>query len=149
MLDGVDGEVARAQGTAGPSGALFDLALDRTADVAILGGLARAAGGGTANWTAALVAANGIVTASVIKERLSAEAVAAAETQRREAASGWQRALMPLGSRDGRLFLFALCGRARRPRLALWALAVHASVRLVERVRVGRALLSERGQPDV
>jgi phosphatidylglycerophosphate synthase len=144
VLDGVDGEVAQAQGTAGPSGALLDLALDRTADVAILGGLARAAGGGTSSWIAALIAANGIVTASVVKERLSAEAVTAADTQRTEAAAGWQRALMPLGSRDGRLFLVAVLGLVRKPRLALWGLAAHSTLRLVERVRVGRSQLSDR-----
>ena len=151
VLDGVDGEVARAQGTAGPSGALLDLALDRTADVALVAALARGAGGGTANWIAALVAANGIVTASVVKERLSAEAVAASDTQRSEAASGWRRLLMPFGSRDGRLFAIALLGIARKPRLALWWLAAHSSLRLVERVRVGRELLSmddERGRSE-
>jgi CDP-L-myo-inositol myo-inositolphosphotransferase len=144
VLDGVDGEVARAQGTAGPSGALLDLVLDRSADVAILAGLARGAGGTTGDWAAALVAANGIVTASVAKERLSAEAVPAADTQRHEAAEGWRRWLMPLGSRDGRLFAIALLGLARRPRLALWALAAHSSLRLVERVRAGRVLLATR-----
>lgn len=144
VLDGLDGEVARAQGTAGPSGALLDLALDRSCDVAILGGLARGAGGHGTDWLAALIAANGIVTASVVKERLSAETVAAARTQRAEAASGWQRALMPLGSRDVRLFAVTLLGLARRPRLALWGLAALTSIRLIERVRVGRALVLER-----
>lgn len=144
VLDGVDGEVARAKGTAGPSGALLDLALDRTADVAILGGLAHGAGGRRADWAAALVAANGVVTASVAKERLSAEAVAAARTQRAEAASGWKRALMPLGNRDGRLLAITVLGLLRRPRLALWGIAALSSVRLIERVRVGRAILEGR-----
>jgi len=145
VLDGVDGEVARAQGTAGPSGALLDLALDRTADVALLGGLARGAGGRTTDWAAALIAANGIVTASVVKERLAAEAVAPVETQRIEAASGWQRLVMPLGSRDGRLLTIALLGVARRPRLALWGLAALSSLRLIERVRVARDRLTTQG----
>ncbi|MBT5774003.1 MAG: CDP-alcohol phosphatidyltransferase family protein [Dehalococcoidia bacterium] len=141
VLDGVDGEVARAQGTAGPSGALFDLALDRTADVAILAGIAHGGGGRTTDWLAALTAANGIVGASVVKERLSAEGVRAADTQRTESEAGWQRALLPLGGRDGRLFSITLLGLARRPRLALYWLAVQSTVRLVERVRTGRRLL--------
>ena len=145
VLDGVDGEVARAQGTAGPSGALLDLALDRTADVAILAGLARGAGGRSLDWSAAMLAANGVLTASVVKERLSAESVAAARTQRFEAHRGWQRALMPLGGRDGRLFLVAVLGLLRRPRLALWLLAAQSSLRLVERVRAGRTLLERAG----
>ena len=142
VLDGVDGEVARAQGTAGPGGALLDLVLDRTADVAILAGIALGGGGRTADWFAALTAANGIVGASVVKERLSAEGVRAADTQRAEAAAGWQRALLPLGGRDGRLFTVALFGFARRPRLALWWLAAHSALRLIQRVRVGRQLLA-------
>ncbi len=141
ILDGVDGEIARAHGTAGPGGALLDLALDRTADVAILAGIARGGGGRTVDWLVALVAANGIVTASVVKERLSAEGVLAADTQRIEAKTGWQRVLLPLGGRDGRLFSIAVLGFARSPRLALWWLAAHSSVRLIERVRIGRRLL--------
>jgi hypothetical protein len=95
-----------------------------------------------------LIAANGIVGASVVKERLSAESIAAATTQRSEAPSGWQRALLPFGSRDGRLFTITLLGLARRPRVALWALAALSSVRLAERVRVGRRLLAGRSHGD-
>jgi phosphatidylglycerophosphate synthase len=141
ILDGVDGEVARAQGTAGPSGALLDLVLDRTADVTILAGIAHGVGGRTTDWLAALTAANGIVGASVVKERLSAEGVRAADTQRSESETGWQRALLLLGGRDGRLFSIALLGLARRPRFALYWLAAQSTVRLVRRVRTGRRLL--------
>ena len=152
VLDGVDGEVAR-RGRARPGPAVRSSISRSIARPTSRWSLRWRAvlGAEPANWIAALVAANGIVTASVVKERLSAEAVAASDTQRSEAASGWRRLLMPFGSRDGRLFAIALLGIARKPRLALWWLAAHSSLRLVERVRVGRELLSmddERGRSE-
>ncbi|MEE9277692.1 MAG: CDP-alcohol phosphatidyltransferase family protein [Dehalococcoidia bacterium] len=151
VVDGVDGEVARLQGTASEQGAFLDLVLDRMADTALLAGLSAGAGGRATDWLLALAAANGIVTASVAKERLSAEGVAPAELQRREAAGGdWVAKLMPLGGRDGRLFAVAIAGLLRRPRLALGWLAVSSSLRLVRRLSIGcEALRQSRGDGKV
>ena len=144
VLDGVDGEVARLQGTATAEGALLDLALDRMSDVALVAGLARGAGGGAADLALALAAANGIVTASVVKERAAAEGIRPAELQRVESRGGMAAALLPLGGRDGRLFAVVLLGLARRPRLALWWLTALSTWRLALRLRTARELLRRR-----
>jgi len=75
VVDSVDGAVPRLQGTDSAEGALFDLTLDRISDVGVLAGLAMGAGGRKRDWLLALVAANGILTASVVKERGSTERI--------------------------------------------------------------------------
>jgi phosphatidylglycerophosphate synthase len=55
-LDGVDGEVARVSLRTSRRGALLDTILDRYADLAVLAGLALAAGGGPGAWTWAFAA---------------------------------------------------------------------------------------------
>jgi 1L-myo-inositol 1-phosphate cytidylyltransferase / CDP-L-myo-inositol myo-inositolphosphotransferase len=55
-LDGVDGEVARVSLRTSRRGALLDTILDRYADLAVLAGLALAAGAGPAAWTWAFAA---------------------------------------------------------------------------------------------
>lgn len=144
VLDGVDGEVARLQGTASAEGALLDVALDRVSDVALLSGLALGAGGRKLDWLLALGAANGIVVASVVKERIGAEGLNVAELQREEAADGAAGALLPYTNRDGRLFAVTLCGLLRQPRLALLWLAVTSNLRLFRRLGAARAMLRRR-----
>ncbi len=141
VLDGVDGEVARLQGTASAEGALLDLTLDRVSDVALLGGLALGAGGRGLDWLLALSAANGIVVASVVKERSGAERLNVAELQREEAVDGTAGALLPYTNRDGRLFAVTLCGMLRQPRLALLWLAVTSNLRLFRRLGAAREML--------
>ena len=143
VVDGVDGEVARLQGTAGAEGALFDLTLDRIGDVSLLAGLAMAAGSRKRDWLLALVAANGILTASVIKERVSAERLSPSSLQRAEASAGGVRLLLPWANRDGRLFAVTALGLLKRPRLALLWLAVTSTWRLLERLTTARTLLRD------
>ena len=148
VLDGVDGEVARLQGTASARGALLDLTLDRVADTVLLAGLAAGAGGRNLDWLLALAAASGIVTASTVKERASVEGVVAAELQQREASRGdWIARLMPLGGRDGRLAAVTVGGLLRQPRLALLWLAVTANLRLFRRLASALAALPEPPAP--
>ena len=142
VIDGVDGEVARLQGTSSRAGGLLDLGLDWISDTALLAGLATAAGGRRLDWLLALTAANGIGTASVLKERANAEGVTSSDLQQREAASGdWIAALMPLGGRDERLFAAAAAGLLGRPRLALGYLAITTSLRLGRRLATALAAL--------
>ena len=148
VLDGVDGEVARLQGTASARGALLDLTLDRVGDTALLAGMAAGAGGRNIDWLLALAAAGAIVTASAVKERASAEGVVAAELQQREAAGGdWLARLMPFGGRDGRLAAVTMGGLLRQPRLALLWLAVTANLRLLRRLTGALAALPAPPSP--
>ena len=144
LLDTLDGEVARRQGTAGPPGALLDLTLDRVSDVALLAGLAAGAGGRTLDWALALAAANGIVTASVVKERLGAEGGSVAQLQRDEVAGGVANALLQYLNRDVRQLGISVCGLLRQPRLALLCLAAGSNWRLARRLGVARELLRRR-----
>ena len=144
VLDGVDGEVARLQGTASAEGALLDVTLDRVSDVALLGGLVLGAGGRRLDWLLALGAANGIVVAGVVKERSGAEGLNVAELQREEAVAGAAGALLPYTNRDGRLFAVTLCGLLRQPRLALLWLAVTSNLRLFGRLGAAREMLRRR-----
>ena len=144
VLDGVDGEVARLQQASSAQGALLDLALDRVSDVALLAGLAFGAGGRRLDWLLALAAANGILTASVVKERVGAEGQNVAQLQREEATQDAIDALLPYTSRDGRLFAATLLGLLRQPRLALLWLAATSNLRLVRRLRAAREMLSRR-----
>ncbi len=146
VLDGVDGEVARNQGTSSAQGALLDLTLDRVSDVALLGGLAIGAGGRKIDWLLALAAANGVLTAGVVKERIGAEGLNVAQLQREEAEQDAIDGLLPYTSRDGRLFAVALSGLLRQPRLGLLWLAATSNLRLVRRLRAARDLLRRRGE---
>ncbi len=145
VLDGVDGEVARLQGRSTAQGALLDLTLDRVSDIVLVAGLAIGAGGRRLDWLLALAAANGILTAGVVKERIGHEGADVAELQQQEAAGGDFAALLPYTGRDGRLFAVALAGLVRQPRLALLWLAATSNWRLIRRLKAARALLRRRG----
>ena len=142
LLDEVDGEVARLQGTASSEGALLDMTLDRVSDVVLLAGLAAGAGGRKADWLLALTAAGGILTSGAVKERVGAEGESVARLQRDEASGGRSVRLLPFTSSDGRLFAVALLGLIKQPRLALVWLAGTASLRLLHRVRTARLTLA-------
>lgn len=141
VLDGVDGEVARLQGTASPSGALLDLALDRVSDVAVAGGMAAGAGGRTMDWVLALASTGGVLTSGLVKERVGAEGASVSGLQRVEARSMAVDRLLPWTGRDGRLMAVTVAGLLGAPRLGLLWLAVTSNVRLVRRLAAARALL--------
>ena len=144
VLDGVDGEVARLKQTSSAQGALLDLTLDRASDVALVAGLAAGAGGRRLDWLLALAAANGIVTAGVVKERIGHEGEDVARLQQQEALDGGLDTLVRFTGRDGRLFAVTLAGLIKQPRLALLWLAATSNWRLIRRLRAARALLRRR-----
>ena len=146
VLDGVDGEVARLQGTATSSGALLDLVLDRVSDVAIVGGLALGAGSRRADWLLALGAANGLLVSGIVKERVGAERQPVAELQRAESAGSSLDQLVAWTGRDGRLFAVTLGGLLKQPRLTLAWLALSSNLRLVRRFDAARAMLDVQAQ---
>ena len=148
LLDEVDGEVARLKGMASSQGALLDMTLDRVSDVALLAGLALGAGGRTPDWLLALTAACGILTSGSVKERVGAEGRSVAQLQLDEASGGIAGRLLPYTSSDGRLFVVALLGLMKQPRLALFWLASTASLRLLHRLRVARLTLGGAGRQD-
>ena len=150
VLDGVDGEVARLQGTASPSGALLDLVLDRVSDVSIVGGLAWGAGSRRTDWLLALAAANGLLVSGIAKERIGAERQPVAELQRTEATGSWLDRVVAWTGRDGRLFAVTSAGLLKQPRLALVWLALSSNLRLVRRFGAARAMLDaqSRGQAE-
>jgi hypothetical protein len=144
VIDGVDGEVARLQQASSAQGALLDVTVDRVADVVLAGGLALGAGGRTVDWLLALAAANGVVTASMVKERLGHEGENVAALQAEEASGdGWD-ALVRFTGRDGRLFAVTLLGLLRQPRLALLWIAATSNQRLLRRLQAARAILRRR-----
>ena len=113
IVDGVDGDLARAKNMASKFGGFFDAVLDRFADAAIAGGMAWYALDHE-DWPAALTlgfaATVGFILVSYSRARL--EAVGGIE-----AASE----LMGLASRDVRLLLLAVGAAAGQ---CWWALAV-------------------------
>lgn len=141
VLDGVDGEVARHQGTSSSGGALLDLVLDRVSDVIVLGGLAQASGGRRADWLLALAGANGVLVSGLAKERLGAEQHSVSELQREESARSTVDRVLPWTNRDGRLFAVTVGGLLRAPWLPLAWIAVSSNVRLVRRFVSARAML--------
>jgi hypothetical protein len=142
VLDGVDGEVARLQGMERAGGALLDLVLDRVSDVAVLAGLARASGGRSEDWLLALVAANGVLTSGLVKERVGAEQQSVSQLQKVESIGHPIDRLLPWTGRDGRLLAAALGGFFGRPRFALSWLAVSSNLRLVRRFASARRMLN-------
>lgn len=141
VLDGVDGEVARIQGTASPAGALLDLVLDRVGDVALLAGLAQASGSRRGDWLLALAATNGVLVSGITKERMGAEHESVSALQRAESQGAAIDRLVPLTGRDGRLLVVAVGGLLRMPRAALAVIALGSNVRLIRRFAAARARL--------
>ena len=91
-----------------------------------------------------LAAANGALTASVVKERFGSEGESPAELQRAEATEGWRATMARFTGRDGRLFAATLAGLLGQPRLGLVWLAYSSNARLIDRVIAARLLLRRR-----
>ena len=138
--------MARLQQNASAQGALLDVTLDRCSDVALLGGLALAAGDRRLDWMLALAAANGIVTAGVVKERVGHEGEEVTRLQGEEAVGNTFDALLRYTNRDGRLFAVTVFGLIDQPRLALLWLAVTSNWRLARRLDAARSLLRRRSE---
>ncbi|MBD0330616.1 MAG: NTP transferase domain-containing protein [Thermoleophilia bacterium] len=119
IVDGCDGEVARASLRASLRGAFLDTVLDRVGDAALLVALALAAGGGTSAWI--VLAPALVATALVPYVKASFEAT-------------FGRPLPPPAvrvrfGRDARLLVIALAGVAMQP---LAGLAVVGALSLLE-----------------
>src|SRR6266545_2581852 len=127
IVDGVDGEIARASLRASPAGAFLDSVLDRIADAALLVGLALAAGLDTPTWAALAGALFGSLQVPYV--RASYEA------------SFGQPFPPPThrlgGGRDVRLLVVALSAVALQPFGGLVAVAILANFEVAH--RVGRA----------
>lgn len=113
IVDGVDGDLARAKGMASPFGGLFDAMLDRYADVAIAGGLAwfalaheEAPGALLAGFAAAV----GFLMVSYSRARLEREAGDAATAE-----------MLGIASRDVRLLALAVGAALGQAYIALLA----------------------------
>jgi len=128
VIDGVDGEIARATLRASPYGGFLDSVLDRAGDAAVLVGLAVAAGLDTAS-TAALAAAL-FGTLQVPYMRASYEASFARPLPASISRHG--------AGRDVRLLLIALFAVALQPFLALLVTAVVANLEAARRFLAAR-----------
>jgi phosphatidylglycerophosphate synthase len=117
IVDGMDGDLARARGSSSRFGAVFDATLDRYADAAIAGGMAWYAAA-REDWPAPLVvgfaATVAFVLVSYSRARLETEGGV-------ESASG----LLGFATRDVRLLVLAVGAIAGQ---CWWALAVVGAV---------------------
>ena len=122
VVDGVDGEIARASLRDSPAGNFLDSVLDRVGDAAVLIGLAVAAGLGTTAWAALVLALFG--TLQVPYVRASYEASFGRPLPAPAYRIGF--------GRDVRLFLVAVSAVALQP---LWGLVVVAVLANLEAAR--------------
>ncbi|MDQ3874700.1 MAG: NTP transferase domain-containing protein [Actinomycetota bacterium] len=123
VVDGVDGEIARASLRSSPRGGFLDTVLDRAGDAAALIGLAVAAGVGTATFAALAAALFGSLQTPYVKASY-------------EAAFGrpFPAAVYRIGfGRDVRLLAVALSAVALQPLAGLVAVAALANVEAVRR----------------
>ena len=121
VLDGCDGEVARATLRSSRFGELLDTILDRLADLALLIALAAAAGFDSTTWAALATA---IATALYVPYVKAAyKATAHAPLPYRRASFG----------RDARLLTIAVCALALQPQWALVAVALLSAAEGVAR----------------
>jgi CDP-L-myo-inositol myo-inositolphosphotransferase len=128
IVDGVDGEIARASLRASPAGAFLDSVLDRIADAALLAGLALAAGLDTPTWAALAAALFGSLQVPYVRASY-------------EASFGqpFPPPTHPLGvGRDVRLLVVAASAVALQPFGGLVAVALLANLEVAH--RVARAL---------
>jgi 1L-myo-inositol 1-phosphate cytidylyltransferase / CDP-L-myo-inositol myo-inositolphosphotransferase len=133
IVDGVDGEIARASLRASPAGAFLDSVLDRVADAALLAGLALAAGPNTATWAALTAALFGSLLVPYV--RASYEAC-------------FGRPFPPSGARlgagrDVRLLVVALAALALQPFWGLVAVAFLANLEVAHRVMRARPVRAQ------
>jgi phosphatidylglycerophosphate synthase len=130
ICDLIDGALARAQGASSKAGAFLDSSMDRLSDILILGGIAfgMAAAGDLGGVALALWALGGSVMTSYTRAR--------AERHLAEFSLG----IMERGERFVVLIAGALFGFLT---LALWIVAIGATVTSVQRLVVARRLLAE------
>jgi choline kinase/phosphatidylglycerophosphate synthase len=122
IVDGVDGEIARASLRTSPSGSFLDSVLDRVGDAALLGGLAVAAGVDAATVAALVAALFGSLQVPFVKASYEASF-----------ARPFPPAFTRLGAgRDVRLLVIAAFAVALQP---FWGLAVTAALANAEAVR--------------
>lgn len=122
VVDGVDGEIARASLRDSPAGNFLDSVLDRVGDAAVLIGLAVAAGPGTTAWAALVLALFGSLQVPYV--RASYEASFGRPLPAPAYRIGF--------GRDVRLFLVAVSAVALQP---LWGLVVVAVLANLEAAR--------------
>ena len=136
FFDLIDGVVARAQGTSSTSGAFFDSAMDRLADIVVLGGIATAmaAQADSGGVVLALWALGGSVMTSYTRARAERHL------------ARFDVGLMERGERFAVLIVGALTGFVE---LALWIVAIGASYTTVQRVLAARRLLAELDRTGV
>jgi CDP-L-myo-inositol myo-inositolphosphotransferase len=130
IVDGVDGEIARASLRASPGGAFLDSVLDRIADAALLAGLALAAGLDTFTWAALTAALFGSLLVPYL--RASYEASFSRPFPSSAARLG--------AGRDVRLLVVALAALALQPLWGLVAVAVLANLEAAHRLVRARRL---------
>jgi len=131
VLDGVDGEFARARYQDSPFGGVYDALLDRVGDAALIGGMTLYAwlmGAGNSAVALGFGAVAGSSLSMLVKEKY------AAQFRRPYASEHEGRWRWLLLGRDGRLFLTCLAGVTGQIEVVLAYLAVgthlHAGVRL-------------------
>jgi choline kinase/phosphatidylglycerophosphate synthase len=123
ILDGVDGEIARASLRSSPFGGFLDSVLDRAADAAVLAALAIAAGLDATTWALLAAALFGSLMTPYVK--------AAYEAAYRRPLP---RPISPISAgRDVRLFVAALSAIALQPLWGLVALAILTNAEAVRR----------------
>jgi phosphatidylglycerophosphate synthase len=124
IVDGVDGEIARASLRASPAGAFRDSVLDRIADAAVLAGLALAAGLDTATWAAFAAALFGSLQVPYVRASYEAS---------------FGRPFPPSPhrldvGRDVRLLVVAVCAVALQPLAGLVGVALLANLEAAHRL---------------
>ena len=134
VVDGCDGEVARAMLRTSPFGALLDTLLDRFADAVLLTALAVAAGADAKT----LVLLGGALFFSMLVPYVKAAYEAASRV-------ALPAARVTFG-RDARMLAIAACAIALRPFVALVAVAVVSAAEAA--LRVARALRAARAPSD-
>jgi len=139
VVDGADGEIARASLRASPYGGFLDSVLDRAGDAALLAGLALAAGLDTASWAALAVALFGTLQVPYIRARYEASfAHPLPSSSYRFGAS-----------RDVRLLLIAVFAVALQPFLGLAVTAALANLEVARRFVAAWQARDSAGVGDV
>jgi 1L-myo-inositol 1-phosphate cytidylyltransferase / CDP-L-myo-inositol myo-inositolphosphotransferase len=127
VVDGCDGELARATHRTSRSGAFLDSLLDRLGDIALLLALAVAAGLDTRGWVALVAALAPVLLVPYVKAAYEARMGAAFPPSR------WM-----LG-RDSRLFLIAVGAVVMQPLVTLVVIAAVSTLEAAVRIRRGVA----------
>lgn len=141
IVDGVDGDLARAKGMATRFGGFFDAVLDRYADVAILGGLAY--------WSVEFEARASSVVAVVGLLAIVGALMVSYTRARAEASlgSGYTGLPLALASRDARLLLIMIGAMVGQGLVTLALLAVLTNSVVLWRVVIARSQSSGTPSP--